>query len=554
MLRAGLALVVALSLLPAAAQPPQPPQPAGRAADPGLDPVPTDAYGFVSVKVSKLWDNPAAKPFRDWAATQQKDGLLESLAGVPFADIDRVTVFVPLPEGQGDTQPITLVTTREKFTEAKVLKALGKGLAGDEEVRLKGRAAKLPSGHGPFRMVLFANDRTLVFTQRELSELEATALLERLAARKDEGILSEALTQARTHDVVAGVNVVALEPLLQQGFAQEKAMEPFLVLLKAKTATLTADAGKTVKGKFVLAFPDAETAKQAVTPIEDGMTLIAAALAHEFVGDFRHSREEDPIEKSVIRWALRLWKSTNVTVDGSNVVTTAEVPFADDLAKLVVALPKSLKEEAINVRVSNNLKQLALAMHNIHDTYATLPGDVTPGEAPLEWSWRVQLLPFIEQGPLYQQLDLTKQWVAPENLKVLEAAEMPKVFEHPGRKAPKGHTYFRIMTLPKDAKGEDRPLFKEGERGPTLVSITDGTSNTFMIVEAGEAVPWYKPDVLGYDGKLPLPQLGAKEADAFFAAMCDGSVRKFKPSKLGEKTLRALITISGGEVLPDLDK
>ena len=69
-----------------------------------------------------------------------------------------------------------------------------------------------------------------------------------------------------------------------------------------------------------------------------------------------------------------------------------------------------------------------------------------------------------------------------------------------------------------------------------------------MIVEAGEAVPWYKPDVLAYDGKLPLPQLGDKDADRFLAAMGDGSVRSFKPSKLGEKTLRALITINGGEV------
>src|SRR5262249_58033629 len=119
MLRACSAFAIALPLLPASAQPPQPAQPA-RASDPGLDPVPTDAFGFVSVKVSKLWDNPAAKPFRDWAATQQKDGLLESLAGVSLADIDRVTVFVPLPgEGVRDGDPITLVTTREKYTEAK---------------------------------------------------------------------------------------------------------------------------------------------------------------------------------------------------------------------------------------------------------------------------------------------------------------------------------------------------------------------------------------------------------------------------------------------------
>ena len=70
-----------------------------------------------------------------------------------------------------------------------------------------------------------------------------------------------------------------------------------------------------------------------------------------------------------------------------------------------------------------------------------------------------------------------------------------------------------------------------------------------MIVEAGEAVPWYKPDVLAYDGQLPLPQLGDKSADSFLAAFGDGSTRILKPSKLGEKTLRALITPQGGEVV-----
>jgi hypothetical protein len=85
-------------------------------------------------------------------------------------------------------------------------------------------------------------------------------------------------------------------------------------------------------------------------------------------------------------------------------------------------------------------------------------------------------------------------------------------------------------------------------RGPKFSDVIDGLSNTLMIVEAGEAVPWYKPDVLAYDGKLPLPQLGAKDADKFLAAMGDGSVRLFKPSKLGEKTLRGLISINGGEV------
>jgi hypothetical protein len=243
---------------------------------------------------------------------------------------------------------------------------------------------------------------------------------------------------------------------------------------------------------------------------------------------------------------LRLWKSTNVAADGPNVVVTADAAFADDLARLVRGLPKSLKQEYIDNVVSNNFKQLALAMHGYNDVNNVMPGDVGPGDGAPAMSWRVQILPHIEQENLYRQLDHTKSWDNPANLKALQAMEMPKVFEHPGRPAPKGHTYFRIFTLPKGAKGIDRPLFKEGERGPSITNILDGTSNTFMIVEAGEAVPWYKPDVLPYDGKLPLPQLGDKDADAFVAAFCDGSVRKLK-RKLDEKTLRALITPAGGE-------
>ena len=174
--------------------------------------------------------------------------------------------------------------------------------------------------------------------------------------------------------------------------------------------------------------------------------------------------------------------------------------------------------------------------------------DGSPGEKNPPISWRVSILPFIEQDNLYKQLIPGQPWNDEANLKILAAAEMPKVFEHPGRPAPKNHTYFRILSLPKNAKGTERPFFQEGVRGPKFAEVTDGLSNTLMIVEAEEAVPWYKPDVFAYDGKLPLPKLGAKDADSFLAALGDGSVRAFKPSKLGEKTLRALITINGGEV------
>ena len=60
----------------------------------------------------------------------------------------------------------------------------------------------------------------------------------------------------------------------------------------------------------------------------------------------------------------------------------------------------------------------------------------------------------------------------------------------------------------------------------TLPNITDlnGTSNTFLAVEAGEAVPWTMPDELPFDPKKP-PKLGGHFPGGFLALMCDGTVR-----------------------------
>jgi hypothetical protein len=516
--------------------------------DPGLKHVPTDAFLFVSVKVSKLWDLSGAKTFRDWVATQQKDGVLDSMVGLPFSDIDRVTFVVSaVDSGNDEDEPFAIVTTREKYSDAAVLRALAGGLGDGKPLKLTGRAAQLPYGHGLFHTVILANDRTLVFTKVSLDEKQVAALVARLAPRKGVGPLSDPLDQAAAHDIAAGANLKALEPLAPK-IAKDEGLAPFLVLLKAKTVTFTADVGKTANGRLLMTFPDAATAKLASNALEDGMKLAADGLAGR-IRDWA-----TPVERFFFGRFVNVLKSAKVAVDGSSLVATGDVPYADEFAKLVGELPKSLKADIIKDISKNNLKQLALGMHNFESTFGNLPGDVHGGEKPPAWGWRLHVLPYLEQGPIYNKLDLRKPWDDPANLKVLQDMPMPKVFEHPGRPAPKGHTYFRIFSLPKGAKGTDLPLFEEGKRGPKLTDVTDGLSNTLMIVEAGEAVPWYKPDVLAYDGKLPLPQLGDKDADLFLAAMGDGSVRAFRPSKLGEKTLRALITRAGGEVIPDLDR
>jgi hypothetical protein len=136
---------------------------------------------------------------------------------------------------------------------------------------------------------------------------------------------------------------------------------------------------------------------------------------------------------------------------------------------------------------------------------------------------------------------------------------MPKIYEVPGRAAPKGTTYFQGFVSPDRRKAPPRPANQfigdawliEGEKtGISLVRIPDGTSNTIAVVEARDAVIWSKPDDLPFGEKLPA--LGEAGVDRFAVLMFDGSVRMLS-TKLDAATLKALITVNGGEVIPDLE-
>ena len=67
--------------------------------------------------------------------------------------------------------------------------------------------------------------------------------------------------------------------------------------------------------------------------------------------------------------------------------------------------------------------------------------------------------------------------------------------------------------------------FFEGHPWVQVADITDGTVNTLMVVEAGEAVAWTKPEELSIEVGSPLPKLGNQFEDGFHALSCDGQVR-----------------------------
>jgi hypothetical protein len=170
---------------------------------------------------------------------------------------------------------------------------------------------------------------------------------------------------------------------------------------------------------------------------------------------------------------------------------------------------------------TDNLKQIALAIINYADRYqGKLPTDVTSKDGKALLSWRVAILPFIDEVKLYGQFKMDEPWDSENNKKLI--GKMPRVYAPVRVKAKEGATFYQVFTGEKALFDPKRPA----PRYPA--SITDGTSNTGLVFEAGEPVIWTKPADLAYDEKKPLPKLGGLFDGEFHVALCDGSVRRFR--------------------------
>jgi hypothetical protein len=202
------------------------------------------------------------------------------------------------------------------------------------------------------------------------------------------------------------------------------------------------------------------------------------------------------------------------------------------------------KAERIDRRTSmKNLKQIGLALHNYHDASNRFPfaaiyaKNDKMGKKPL-LSWRVAILPYVEEYKLYQEFKLDEPWDSDHNKKLLP--KMPKVYGPNDAKS--DHSTFYQAFVGKGA------AFEGGVSKITFASFKDGTSNTLLIAEAAKAVPWTKPEDLVYDPDKDLPKLGGLFDDGFHVLYADFYVQFIKKD-IKPETLRALITRNGGEVV-----
>jgi len=203
---------------------------------------------------------------------------------------------------------------------------------------------------------------------------------------------------------------------------------------------------------------------------------------------------------------------------------------------------RSAQAASQRARSVNNLKQIALAMHIYHDIHKHFPpaASLGPDGKPL-LSWRVLLLPHLDQEPLYREFHLDEPWDSEHNRALIE--RMPDVFSSPLAKLKTpGHTSY----LAPRAEG----TILDGGEAVSLKDITDGTSNTILIVEADDdqVVIWTQPDDLPLDLDHPQAGLGGLLDGQFLAAIADGSVQTLHVDSDQEQLRRFFLRADGNPV------
>jgi hypothetical protein len=488
----------------------------------GPDPaIPAGVRAFASLDVTGLWDHKALAPVRDARGRHEFAWLVESLVGLAPTDLDRLTLIW---HGSVPDAPHVVVNARKVINPAAVAKTLSRLAASPD--RPTGQA--IPISGGEFAFVYPVDGKTVLLAPAGADPLK----LADVAA-----LLPPLRTAAGKHALTVGVDGSVLRDLPSPDGRP---------LPAARAAILTVDLGPdsaTVRltGRFAT-----DAAAKAAEPTLTVQLREAARL----VTAEQKKAEDRPATANAYPAPLfellaRSLTDAKVRAEGPTVVGTTEVKLDEAVGRVMAAVPDAALSPRGASAAQNNLKQIGIAIHNYHDVNGHCPGNVYGKDGTPLLSWRVLILPYMEQEQLYQRFKLDEAWDSPANKTWSQTAV--RVFQVPGRPTNQPwETYFRSFTSPKGA-GEHQAWLVDGEsKGPALAAVTDGTSNTIMVVEAADAVPWARPDDLPYDGKQPLPRFGGPSGAAA-ALMGDGRVVSFRRATTDEPTLRRVISIGDGQ-------
>jgi hypothetical protein len=232
-------------------------------------------------------------------------------------------------------------------------------------------------------------------------------------------------------------------------------------------------------------------------------------------------------------------------IEQDRLVVTADLKKLEPALAPILAKVRAAASRQVTM---NHLRQIGLAMHNYHDVTKAFPPQYTVDKKkrPL-LSWRVHILPYIEQPELYREFKLDEPWDSPHNKKLI--ARMPEVYRSPLAKkelGAEGKTTYVVPTGPE--------LIFNGPRRMKLSKIVDGTTNTILAVDATDAraVYWTQPEDYKVDRKDPKKGLVHADGPGIILALfADGSVRVIADA-VTDETMWLLFDPADGNPIPDM--
>jgi hypothetical protein len=517
--------------------------------------IPGNAGGFVHVEVAKVWKNDAMKEIRKLAEKAGPKALkaLDAEYKPAPSTLERVTmVMLPEKGPRIDVKIVTILAFSEPFVADDVRKLY---MPKAEPKKAGGKTYYADEIQGV--SLHFADDRTIAF-----GDAETLPAFLKIAGHPT-GPLRDALAANRGKPMIACVNLKEIAAVSELEGHLPPDLKP---LLKAERITVSFEMDKRVTLHAAIAFGSDDEAKAGDVALRKTADLARVELNRprmEFeralFGEKRKDGQKlEELMKAVIAFGGLAALNTVDEIlgelplkrDGAAIAAKFELPeWATQYAAAAllsggIALPglQKVRNAAAVQQSQNNLKQIALAMHNYHDVHGSFPpAAICDKNGKKLLSWRVAILPYIEQDNLYKQFKLDEPWDSEHNQPFSKI--LVKTYMDPRSQDPKGGTHYKLFV------GKETPF--DWLQSKKLQDITDGTSNTVMVIAAGDAVPWAKPDDFEFDSTKPLPDL-SKPFPQVIMAMCDGSVRSINPMmKDFERVMKILIGANDGMVTPD---
>ena len=517
--------------------------------------VPGNAVLAVHMDLAKLWQSESMKDMRELLKKAGPKALIElEKRFIPDpTTVETVTGFVMFPKNPGSPPEFAFLISLKKPVKEKAL--FLSAMPDGETIKKDG-----------INMVVKDDIGLILMNQGKLIAVGAPSLLPTLGKNTApaKGDFARFLKGNAAGLINAAIN---FEPIPKEVFAS--APPPFNSIVNGMQYM---EAGiaveKTLRLSTTITYEKEDQAKAALETVKGFAKMGLAEMVEPRKEVEKRVFPKDQVGANpltdlpeflaalaglaILNEAENLLKNPPITLAGTSlkadytapqISSNALIPTTAIAIGMLLPAVSKVREAAQRTSSINNLKQIALAMHNYHSTYGAFPAaaicDKKTGKPLL--SWRVAILQYIEEEALYEKFKMDEPWDSEHNLKL--AKNMPKIYFHPKANKPgDDKTHYRLFY----GKGAAFELNKPSG----LAQITDGSSNTLMVVEAEESVVWTNPNDLAFDPAKALPKMLSIDGK-FSAAYCDGSVRTFK-MPIDQEILKLLIQKNDGKFIPEV--